>query len=124
MLVDGSIVGEVCHIHGKSPGGARYFAELVEEEVHGADNLILLCRAHHKIVDDQPDNYSADWLGKAKAEHELRAAPTSGEVLRRLIEVLVPDVPEDWWEGASRSVTYRWQTETAFQGTKPEILYS
>ncbi|MDZ4278132.1 MAG: hypothetical protein U1B78_03220, partial [Dehalococcoidia bacterium] len=67
-------------------------------EVHGIDNLILLCQAHHKIIDDQPERYDADSLRRMKAEHEAHAAPLPGDLLRRLIEALVEDVPAEWWE--------------------------
>jgi hypothetical protein len=54
-LVDpasGSIVGEVCHIKGDKSGAARYDAAQNSKE-HGFGNLILLCGAHHKIIDDK-----------------------------------------------------------------------
>lgn len=98
MFSDGSIVGEVCHIHAQRPGGPRYKTGLSPAELHSIGNLILHCPRHHKIVDDQPERSDADWLRKIKAEHEDRAAAAPTDVLRRLLEVLAPNVPDNWWE--------------------------
>ena len=98
MYEDGSIVGVVCHIHAQSPGGPRYNDQLTEEEVNGADNLVLLCPTHHKIIDDQPERFDATVLRKVKAEHESGASRLPGDLLGRLIAALVDDVPADWWE--------------------------
>jgi hypothetical protein len=68
-------VGEEAHIVAKSPGGAR--AGLLDErELDAYDNLILLCRVDHKLVDDQRQTYPPDRLRKIKADHEawVRAA--------------------------------------------------
>ncbi|MBI2887377.1 MAG: HNH endonuclease [Chloroflexi bacterium] len=92
----GTILGEVCHIYAQSPGGPRYNGGLSAEELHSIGNLILLCRAHHKIVDEHPDKYSADHLRRIKAEHESRAATTPPQTMLRLIQALAPDVPDNW----------------------------
>ncbi len=34
------------------------------------DNLILLCRIHHKLIDDQPNTFSSVYLRTKKKEHE------------------------------------------------------
>lgn len=77
---------------------------LTDDKLHGIENLILLCAKHHKIVDDHPDQYHADRLRKIKADHESRAAQTPAPVLRRLIEVLAPQVPDDWWDRPSAPI--------------------
>lgn len=64
------MVGEICHIKARSPDGARYDPAQTDEERHAFGNLILLCRNHHKTVDDQPDKYTAEWLTRIKREHE------------------------------------------------------
>ena len=62
MFENGAIIGEICHIHGQRPGAARCEYALTTEELHGIENLILLCRNHHKLVDDNPGKYATDWL--------------------------------------------------------------
>lgn len=65
-----TVVGEVCHIHGKRPGSPRWNPELTEEEIRDFYNLILLCPTHHTIVDDHPETYTAELLRKWKRDHE------------------------------------------------------
>mgnify|MGYP001305375728 CR=1 FL=1 len=71
-LVDGTgtIAGEICHIKARSCSGPRFDPAQSEEERHGFANLILLCRQHHKVIDDQSGIYTADVLQEMKAIHE------------------------------------------------------
>jgi hypothetical protein len=64
--VVGTVTGEICHIHAQNKGGPRYDELQSEEERQGFDNLILLCRRHHVMVDAEPDIYSADALAEIK----------------------------------------------------------
>jgi len=64
------MVGEICHINTRSKGGPRYDKNQTEDGRHGFDNLLLLCRNHHKIVDEKPKVYTADWLKTIKHNHE------------------------------------------------------
>lgn len=66
----GTVTGEVCHIHARREGGPRYEASQTEADRNGFDNLILLCRQHHKVIDSQPDLYTAEALQEMKAIHE------------------------------------------------------
>lgn len=66
----GTITGEICHIHARNERGPRYDASQTDEERHGYANLLLLCRRHHKIVDDEPEIYSAEILREAKTLRE------------------------------------------------------
>ena len=67
-----TVVGEVCHIHGRKPGSPRWNPELTEEQIHDSSNLILLCPTHHTIVDDHPETYTADVLRRWKNDHESK----------------------------------------------------
>lgn len=71
----GTVVGEVCHIKAKSTGGPRYSTNQNDEERHGFNNLILMCRNHHKEIDtlSNLDIYTVEWLHNAKTNHEDRA---------------------------------------------------
>jgi len=64
---EGTITGEICHIRAQSKGGPRFQAKQSEQERHAFDNLILLCRRHHKIIDAEPDIYSFEVLEEMKA---------------------------------------------------------
>ena len=68
-LVDqdtGTILGEICHIKGEKPTAARYDPDQDNEARHGFDNLILMCRNHHKIIDDNPEKYTVADLVEMK----------------------------------------------------------
>ncbi len=121
IFKDGSIVGEICHIHGQREGSSRYRADLTDQEIHGIENLTLLCREHHKIVDDHEDQYDADWLRRVKREHESKSMSTPSSVLHRLIEALAPSVPEDWWERPGAPV---FRLGLASSRRDPEWTYS
>jgi hypothetical protein len=89
-LVDsgsGTVLGEICHIKARSPDGPRYDPHQVDEERHAFGNLLLLCPAHHKIVDDNPGEYTVEWLLKVKAQHEAQSVggpELTDDVARRL----------------------------------------
>lgn len=78
-----AVVGDEAHIAAQSPGGPRWGE--IEDAVglHSYANLILLCRVHHKAVDDQPSHYTVHRLRQIKADHEAWVAD-------RLDDVKVP----------------------------------
>src|ERR1700721_349403 len=63
---DPSLIGEVCHIKAKASGGPRYDENYPEEFRESYDNLLLMCRIHHKIIDDHPQIYSVEKLRAIK----------------------------------------------------------
>jgi hypothetical protein len=70
-----AVIGDECHIVARSPGGPRFRA-LPAAEVNTYENLLLLCRNHHKLVDDQPETFSEPILRRLKANHERWVART------------------------------------------------
>lgn len=68
----GTITGEICHIKAQSVGGPRFDKTQSEQDRHAFDNLILLCRRHHKMVDAEPDVYSVDALQQIKGIREAQ----------------------------------------------------
>ncbi len=64
-----SIIGEICHIKADSPQGPRYDLKQSERARQSYDNLILLCRNHHKIVDDDTKTYTVELLAAMKETH-------------------------------------------------------
>lgn len=67
---DHSIVGEEAHIVGRSKNGPRGISKLEIEERDKYKNLILLCRVHHKLIDDQEQKYTVEILHQYKNKHE------------------------------------------------------
>ncbi len=68
---DESIIGDECHIISSRPAGPRYDDTFPSKKLDTYQNLILLCRVHHKMVDDQDKSHTADILRHMKAEHEM-----------------------------------------------------
>ncbi len=70
--LDGSaatVLGEECHIVGRQPAGPRGMSEANPGADH-YDNLILLCRNCHKLVDSNPAVYTVEMLTLQKGAHE------------------------------------------------------
>ena len=65
-----SVVGDECHIVSGKPNGPRYDPKFSVDEIDSYPNLILLCRVHHKIIDDQSETFTVDILHQLKANHE------------------------------------------------------
>lgn len=80
------IVGDEAHIRSRKPDGPRHDASYPMELVDSYVNQILLCKAHHKLVDDNCEVFPADLLDKVKANHEARV----GRALA--------DKPSEWEE--------------------------
>jgi hypothetical protein len=70
MTDDPAIIGEMAHMVAEGAGGPRGDSPLTSEERDRYDNLILLCRHHHREVDAQPGTWPVDRLKKLKVEHE------------------------------------------------------
>lgn len=69
------MVGEMCHIRAASSNGPRYDSTQTGEARHGFDNLILLCRNHHAVIDYDVDAYTVERLSAMKQAHETAAPP-------------------------------------------------
>ena len=63
------MTGVTCHINARSEGGPRYDPKQTDRERHAFDNLILMCARHSKLIDSEPNRFTADWLREIKAEH-------------------------------------------------------
>jgi hypothetical protein len=50
--------------------GPRHDPNFPTGEVNELTNLMLLCRIHHKLIDDQSETYTTDLLRGMKANHE------------------------------------------------------
>ena len=74
------VAGEICHIYAASVAGPRGKPGLTQQEFSCLENLILLCRHHHKVVDGQHETYPADKLKEWKQTHEseIERRPSEG----------------------------------------------
>jgi hypothetical protein len=85
------VTGEMAHIVAASSQGPRGRVPLNEDELNRAENLILLCEHHHKIVDSRPRTYTVEVLREMKRLHEapFQAAPAPAEPLPKVSESLL-----------------------------------
>jgi hypothetical protein len=67
-----SVVGDECHIISGAPNGPRHDPSLDLQDIDNLTNLILLCRVHHKQIDDQPETFTAEILRQLKDDHEKK----------------------------------------------------
>ena len=63
-------VGNICHILPLQETKGRSSAGLTKKELNHYDNLVLLCRHHHAIVDCQYESYPPGQLRRWKRQHE------------------------------------------------------
>lgn len=66
---DPSIVGDEAHIVARREDGPRGISGLTPEQRDNFDNLVLMCKIHHKVIDDQPNEYNVERLHQIKQEH-------------------------------------------------------
>jgi hypothetical protein len=64
-----AIVGDEAHIISGAPNGPRG-TESICVGIDSYENLVLLCRTHHKMIDDQPHEFTVDRLIEMKKHHE------------------------------------------------------
>ncbi len=59
------------HIISPREKGPRHDPTYPQEKLDSDENLILLCRIHHKMVDDQEETYTRDILRQMKSNHGI-----------------------------------------------------
>lgn len=65
-----SVIGEECHIRSAAKAGPRHDPSFPANEIDDLSNLLLLCRVHHKMIDDQVETYTTSILTGIKTNHE------------------------------------------------------
>lgn len=63
-------LSEVAHNIASSSAGPRGDIELSHKVSDDIENLLLLCRDHHKLVDNKPEIYTVEKLRAMKIKHE------------------------------------------------------
>lgn len=67
---DPAVIGDEAHIIGREAAAPRGESDLPIAQRDQYDNLLLLCKIHHKIIDDQPNKYTVEKLKEMKSGHE------------------------------------------------------
>jgi hypothetical protein len=71
---DGTPLLEVVHIHASTSGGPRGNPTLSFTDANDESNLILLCPAHHAMIDKMPSEYPATRVIEIRRNHTSRVA--------------------------------------------------
>lgn len=67
-----NVMCDIAHIEAKSDGGPRANKNKSLKDRNKAENLICLCKNHHKEIDTYKDKYSVEVLQKMKSNHERK----------------------------------------------------
>ena len=113
---DPSVVADEAHIVARKETFTRGdFDALTPEQRDQYSNLILLCKVHHKVIDDQPAFYTVERLREIKAKHEdeVRSKWTDADTTRMRDEEIYAGYIDEWvkrsylenWDGLSSCVT-------------------
>lgn len=62
-------IGDECHIISEQSNGPRHVSKY-EKDFDDYENLILLCKNHHKTIDELWETYTIDLLRTIKINHE------------------------------------------------------
>ena len=65
-----AVVGDECHIVGRTPTSARAGEPIPGSDMDGYDNLILLCASDHRLIDSQPGRFPTATVCELKETHE------------------------------------------------------
>jgi len=74
-------IGEECHLISSKKKGPRHIPGLTDYDNY--DNLILLCRNHHKTVDELVDTYNEEVLRYFKTNHENWVKETLNKEIKK-----------------------------------------
>lgn len=86
IIANGTLVAEVCHIKAVNPGAARYDKKLTPEQLRERENLILLCRICHALVDSERKKFPVSKLRRWKKNRESQFAAVGDTLRQRYVE--------------------------------------
>lgn len=119
---DETLIGEMCHIVADKDNGPRGKSDLVSEKRDKYANLILLCRNHHREVDQQENSFSVDVLLEMKANHEawVRSKLSSLDFEKQKNDELVSGYIDHWAKLAHLDEWENWNSHV-FGGGQPHL---
>jgi hypothetical protein len=65
---------ELAAIYALRPGGPRHDANVTEAEASAPENFLVLCAAHHAVVDASPAEFTGEVLTEWRADAVARTA--------------------------------------------------
>lgn len=124
---DPSVTGDEAHIIARKDTFTRGdYDSLTPEQKDHYSNLILLCKTHHKQIDDQPAHYTVERLREIKRAHELevKASRSEADEERQQDDIIYSGYVDEWQRRADldnwRDISSRLCDHTP---TVPKIWY-
>jgi len=118
---DPAIIGEECHIIARKNNGPRGDSNLSKNRRDFYDNLILMCNNHHKVIDDQKEDYTIEKLKKMKKDHEEWVKNSLNIDEERIkSEIIYSNYIDDWGERAKLDSWKAWTSQLLGSG-QPSI---
>lgn len=120
---DESLIGEECHIVARSPDGPRGQSPLTLEQRDKYANLVLLCAVHHKVIDDQPGQYTVDHLKQIKGTHEnwVRETLAGFDPAKQRDDEFLADLIQEFCDRADIDNWQNWSSWVLGGGGWPQI---
>jgi len=117
LMLDGeAFIGELASIESLNGAGPRSSKNSDPSKLVSPDNFLLLCPNHHRIIDRLPEQYTVEWLRKARESHlsKVRAAISEGapqpEVeLEPQIEISLQEALRIWQASKENASEEFWQ---------------
>jgi hypothetical protein len=119
---DESLIGEECHIVARKPKGPRGDENFDKEKLDKYNNLVLMCRNHHKVIDDNPEAYPIEKLHQIKQEHEtwVKNQLTTYDAVKQKDDELYATYIDQWMKFTDLD---NWKNWTSFllSSDEPQI---
>ncbi|MFC3713989.1 hypothetical protein ACFOMD_15565 [Sphingoaurantiacus capsulatus] len=117
-----ALVGENCHIVADSEDGPRGKDPLPFDQRAKYGNLILLCRNHHRVIDQQVNTYTVEALNKIKSDHEswVKSTLQIFDEAKQRDDEWYATVVDDWVRRCHLDEWQRW-TSWLVGGGPPQI---
>lgn len=101
---DPSVIGDECHIIARKESFTRgNYDSLSLDERDQYSNLILLCKVHHKQIDDQSAYFTVERLREIKNKHEqeVKSHWTDAETRKQGDEIIYASYIDEWEKRAA-----------------------
>lgn len=95
---DPALIGDMAHMVAESEDGPRGVSPLTSEERDRYANLLLLCKNHHREIDEQPGEWPIERLQQMKAEHEAWVGSTPTYDAQKVRDDIIYAGYVDDWE--------------------------
>ncbi|NIP61463.1 MAG: hypothetical protein GWN01_05010 [Nitrosopumilaceae archaeon] len=85
-------VSDICHIEGGEEDSPRYNPSLGLKEFNDYKNLVLMCKTHHKIINDNETLYTVEKLREIKQNHESEMESKNYQIPDRLVQKIMNEL--------------------------------